>query len=128
MTTIFLAQAIGILFIIIGLSLASERKMVMGVFKELFQHRVLTYIWGMITLIISVIMILQHNIWSGITELAVTILGWYLFLEALIYVFLPQKHLSVFLKWLQKKVVYYSLATVFLLIGIYFFSYGFIFG
>lgn len=127
MTTTFLAQAIGILFIVVGLSLAFERKMVMDIFKELFKHRVLTYIWGMITLIISVIMILQHNIWSGTTELAVTILGWYLFLEALVYVFLPQKHLSIFLKWLRKKTVYYSLAAVFLLIGAYFFSYGFIF-
>lgn len=99
----------------------------MDIFKELFQHRALTYIWGMITLIISIIMILQHNIWSGITELAVTILGWYLFLESLVYVFMPQKYLSVFLKWLQKKAVYYSLAAVFLLVGIYFFSFGFLF-
>jgi len=127
MTTTFLAQAIGILLFIVGLSLASERKMVMGIFKELFKYRVLTYIWGLITLVISVIMILQHNIWSGTTELAVTILGWYLFLEALVYVFLPQKYLSIFLKWLQKKFVYYSLAAVFLLVGAYFFSYGFIF-
>lgn len=127
MITTFLAQAIGILLIIIGLSLATERKMVMGIFRELFQHRALTYIWGMITLIISIIMILQHNIWSGITELAITILGWYLFLEALVYVFMPQKYLSVFLKWLQKKAVYYSLATAFLLVGIYLFSFGFLF-
>ena len=127
MTTTFLAQAIGILLFIVGLSLASERKMVMGIFKELFKYRVLTYIWGLITLVISVIMILQHNIWSGTKELAVTILGWYLFLEALVYVFLPQKYLSIFLKWLQKKFVYYSLAAVFLLVGAYFFSYGFIF-
>lgn len=127
MTTTFLAQAIGILLFIVGLSLVSERKMVMGIFKELFKYRVLTYIWGLVTLVISTIMILQHNIWSGTTELAVTILGWYLFLEALVYVFLPQKHLSIFLKWLQKKSIYYSLAAVFLLVGAYFFSYGFIF-
>lgn len=127
MTTTFLAQAIGILLIIVGLSLAIERKMVMGVFKELFQHRVLTYIWGVITLIISIVMILQHNIWSGITELAVTVLGWYLFLEALVYIFLPQSYFSVFIKWSQKKAVYYSLTTAFLLVGAYFFSYGFLF-
>ena len=127
MTTTFLAQAIGILLIIVGLSLAIERKMVMSVFKELFQHRVLTYMWGVIMLIISIVMILQHSIWSGITEFAVTVLGWYLFLEALVYIFIPQKYFSVFVKWSQKKAVYYSLTTVFLLVGVYFFSYGFIF-
>jgi len=125
MTTTFLAQAIGIFFIIVGISLATERKMVMNVFKELFQHRVLTYIWGILTLLISVLMILEHNIWSGVTELAVTILGWYLFLEALIYVFLPQKYFSVFYEWLQKKTIYYTLTTVFFLAGLYFFLTGF---
>lgn len=125
MTTTFLAQAIGVLFIIVGLSLATERKMVMGVFKELFQHRVLTYIWGIITLVISIVMILGHSIWSGTTELAVTVLGWYLFLEALIYVFLPQKHFSIFYRLLQKKTIYYTLAGTFFLIGSYFFIVGF---
>ena len=127
MTTIFLAQAIGILFIIIGLSLTTERKMVMSIFKELFKHRVLTYIWGMITLVISIIMILWHNIWNGITGLAVTVLGWYLFLEALVYVFLPQKYFSALLSWSQRKLVLYSLAAAFLLVGTYFFCYGFLF-
>ena len=127
MTTTFLAQAIGVLFIVVGLSLVTERKMVMGVFKELFKNRVLTYIWGLITLVISIVMILKHNIWSGGTELAITILGWYLFLEALVYVFLSQKKLSVFLKWLNKKSIYYFLAIIFILVGAYFFSYGFLF-
>ncbi len=124
--TTFLAQAIGILFIIIGLSLAIEKKMMMGVFEELFRNRVLTYIWGLITLVISVIIILKHNIWRGTTELAVTILGWYLFLESLVYVFIPQKYIFVFFKWLKRKTIYSALATVFLLVGIYFFSSGFL--
>ncbi len=125
MTTTFLAQAIGVLFIIVSISLATERKMVMGVFKELFAHRVLTYIWGIITLVISLVMILEHNIWSGTTALAVTILGWYLFLEALVYVFLPQKMFSVFYKLIQKKTIYYTLASAFLLVGFYFTIVGF---
>ena len=125
MTTTFLAQAIGILFIIISLSLVTGRKMVMGVFKELFAHRVLTYIWGIFMLVISVMMILRHNIWSGTTVLAITVLGWYLFLESLVYVFLPQKQFSTFSKWIQKKSIYYSLSVVFLIIGAYFFVAGF---
>ncbi len=127
MSTTFLAQAIGILFIIIGLSLSIERKMVMGVFKDIFKHRALSYMWGIITLIISTLMILEHNIWSGITEISVTILGWYLFLEALDYVFIPQKQLSILLKYLHKKAVYYSLSIIFILFGMYFFICGFIF-
>ena len=125
MTTIFLSQAIGILFIIIGLSLAIERKMVTDIFRELFKHRVLTYIWGLITLVIATLMILGHNEWSGVNAFAVTALGWYLFLEALVYVFLPQKYVSNLFRWIRNKYIYYALATLFLLIGGYFFSSGF---
>lgn len=128
METIFLARAIGVLLLVVGLSLLTERKMVMGIFKDLFKSRVLTYIWGMITLVISLLMILQHNIWSGATAIAVTVLGWYLFLEALVYVFLPQKYLASCLGWLRHKSVYYSLALAFLLVGSYFALQGFIFG
>jgi len=125
MSTIFLSQGIGILLIIIGLSFATERKMVMVIFEEFFNRRALTYMWGLITLAISIVLVLTHNIWSGTAEIAITILAWYLFFEALIYVFLPQKYLHNIFRWLQKKIVYYPVAFAFLLVGFYLFCSGF---
>jgi hypothetical protein len=120
------AQLIGIFFVITSFSMAFRRKMMMGVFNEIFRTRALSYIFGLLTLGVGLFLILKRQVWSGATSEVINILGWYLSIESLAYLFLPQRIMARFFGWLEYKKVYYTISIVFLILGGYLIYAGFL--
>lgn len=124
--TIFLAQIIGLFFGITGLSMFLRRKMMMTVFHELFRVRALSYMLGVVMLILGLFLVLQHNFWwQGTLNTVITILGWYILLESVFYLFLPQKSMRKAYNWLEDKKIYYLISGCFIILGAYLIYSGF---
>jgi len=125
MDTHFLAQLIGLYSIVMGLSMAIKRKMLMDVFKEMFHTRSLSYVMGVLMLILGLLLVLMHTIWQGTLSIVISILGWFVLLEALTFLFSSQKTLAKSLDALKNRKVYYAISIVYFVLGIYLVYSGF---
>ena len=120
------AQLIGIFFVITSFSMAFRRKMMMSVFREIFSTRALSYILGFFMLGIGLFLVLKHANWTGGSATVINILGWYLLVESVAYLFLPQKIMYGLFNWLEYKKVFYTIAIGFLVLGGYLVYAGFL--
>ena len=124
--TIFLSQLIGAFSLVMGLSMAVKRKMMMEIFHEVFATRALSYIMGVVMLLIGLLLVLTHNIWQGGPEtMVITIVGWLVLLESLSYLFFSRSFLRKYVRWLQDKAVYFAIAFAYLALGAYLTGVGF---
>ena len=117
--TAFLAQFMGAFVIIMGTSMLFRRRLVTSVFDEVFSSRAITYIVGILEVIGGVLIVLSHNIWSGSLATAVTILGWLLLIEGVIYLVASSRFLKKIALRFHNKKAYYTFAVFYILIGIY---------
>jgi len=101
--TIFLAQLLGVFTLVLGLSMLVKQKMLMNIYEDFFKNRTLVYFIGAIEMVTGVLMVLRHNIWEGELATAVTILGWFLLLEGLVYMFASRGVLKGFANFLHQK-------------------------
>ena len=118
----FIAQLIGIYSVVTALSMFLKKKMLMGVFDGLFRNRTLSYVLGVIMLILGLIMVLSYNSWDSAPEIVISLAGWLVVLEGGSYLFLSQKSFLKIRGWMHHKSVYYSIAAGYLILGIYMLS------
>ena len=126
LTSIFLAKFIGIFCLVMGLSMIARRRMLLGVFHELSGHCVLSYILGVIIFLMGLALVLNHNIWAPGFPLAITILGWFVFIEGLAFIFGTEEFVKKDLLMLDEKKIYYFISTAYLVIGAYLTYFSFI--
>lgn len=75
-TTLFLAQIIGPVGLVAGLSLLMNKDMMMGMMKSLEKEPLATYVTGMITMVSCIALLLHHNLWGSLSEGIVSFVGW----------------------------------------------------
>lgn len=125
-TTIFLAQLIGVYCLVIGSSMALKRTMLMGIFQELFGGRALSYVMGVLTLILGLLLVLTHTMWEGPPAVVITLIGWGVLAEALAFLFFSRETLARSLELLKRNNIYYGIALVYLVLGVYLVYSGFV--
>lgn len=125
-TTIFLAKLIGIFCLVMGFSMF-KREMMMEVFRELSRQRALSYAIGVWMLIVGLLIVLVHTTWETITASIITIFGWSVLLEAMVFLFASKEKVSKYLNTLENNNVYYAIAAGYMVLGAYLAYNGFIF-
>lgn len=92
----------------------------MEIFGELFTNRLVSYVMGVAILLIGLLLVLTHNLWQGGLEtVVITVVGWIVALESLVYLFLSKAMLKKYGRWLKNKSVYYAITFMYLLLGSY---------
>jgi len=125
-TSLFLAQLIGLYSIVVGLSMLTKRKMLMDIFQELFSTRALSYVMGVLMLVMGLLLTLTHTIWQGTLSIGITVIGWFVLVEAIIFLFSSQKTLAKALITLNNTKIYYAISIVYLVLGVYLVYSGFV--
>lgn len=123
--TIFLARLLGTFSIMLGLSMLVQRKMITEVFHKMEADRQLVYAVGLAEIVGGLLLVLQHNIWSSPAETLITILGWLLFSEGIIYAVASKKMVEKIFRWYQKQRTYFSLAISYIVMGLFLAYWGF---
>ncbi len=118
-TTIFLAQLMGFVFFVTGISMVAKRKMILHIFEDLVKNRALAYLLGVGELILGYLIFTNHNMWSGATEIIISILGITMMIEALMYIFFSKRTLEKMFKAFTNKDLYYAMAILYFLLGGY---------
>lgn len=123
--TIFLAKLIGVFCLIMGSSMI-KRNMMMDVFRELSRQRALSYVMGVLMLIMGLLVTLTHTKWENSLTTLITLIGWGIFFEAMVFLFSAKEAVARYVNALENKLVYYFIALGYLLIGAYLFYNGFL--
>ena len=84
--TLFLAKLIGIFCLVMGASML-KRDAMMEIFRELSRQRALSYVMGVLMLILGLLLTLTHTKWGNPPSAVITLLGWGVLLEAVVFLF-----------------------------------------
>ena len=115
----FLAQLIGLYSIVVGLSMLMKRKMLIDIFQEIFSTRALSYVMGVLMLVMGLLLVLTHTLWQETLSIGITVIGWFVLVEAIIFLFSSQKILAKALIALNNTKIYFAISTVYLVLGAY---------
>ena len=125
--SIFIAQILGAVFLIVSVSMFLRREMMRGIFFTLFSVRFFTYAFGLLLFVFGLSVILFHNVWSGdFYKIIITVLGWAAVTESLAYIFLPTSFFKEAGVFLRENSLFYALATIYLVLGAYLAYFGFL--
>lgn len=123
-TSIFLAKAFGIYLIIICLSMIGNKKYYHDATASVTKDPGEMFITSIMTLIAGIFLILFHNIWVFDWRVIITLLAWITFIKGIYRILFPH-HIQRINKIIENNSFYYSMFTIFLIIGIFLFFKGF---
>lgn len=123
--TLFLAQLLGTLSVILALVSLVRRKLIVHVVTGFVTNRALAFFVGLIEVIAGLILVLKHSVWNGTLETVISVLAWLILLEGLFYLSATRKMLRKLITWLDNKSGYYFFAALYLVLGLYLVYVGF---
>lgn len=96
--TYFLAQLIGVYFLLIGLLMLVRKNTFLQVVYEFYDHPVSLFLAGWMAMFFGLLLVLSYNYWNaGTLELIITLTGWAALLKGLALLFIP----SVTSRWVR---------------------------
>jgi hypothetical protein len=75
-TSVFLAQLIGPLLLVMGIGLVANADSYRDMAREFLASRALIYIAGLLAFVPGLAIVLVHNVWAFDWRLIITALGW----------------------------------------------------
>jgi uncharacterized protein YjeT (DUF2065 family) len=122
--SIFLAQLMGLVFVIVGLATFIKRDFIREAIRDFIDHAGLLFISATFNLTLGLLIILSHNIWELSWRGLITLLGYLILLRGLLHLFAPswvRKIAKNFIRW---EAFVYS-GVISLALGIYLLYHGF---
>ncbi|MEK7063416.1 MAG: hypothetical protein AAB955_01850 [Patescibacteria group bacterium] len=125
MTSLFLAQLFGLYFIIVSVIVFLRGKSMMPAIKELLANRGSVMLFALIELIAGLALVITHPVmsfdWMGI----ISLIGWMIFVEGIIYLLLPSQQIQKLVKWFNRPQWFQAGAVISLVAGVYLAAIGF---
>ena len=103
-----------------------KRSMLMKIFRAVARERALSYVMGVLMLIMGLLIVLTHLKGGTILTTVITFLGWGVLFEAGIFLFSSAETLAKYLNTLENKKVYYIIMAGYLFLGMFLFYGGFL--
>jgi len=89
-TSIFLAKVIGLVSVISTSAILIRYKTFLKLEEEAVKNPILVHLSGFFILIIGVLLVVSHQVWTQDWRLVITIIGWLIFLKGSIRIFFPE--------------------------------------
>jgi hypothetical protein len=96
--SIFFAQMLGIIFVVLGLSMIFNKKWTSIAIDEMTKNQGIIWLAGLITLILGATIVGLNNIWTSGLPLFVTILGWLTLIKGATILIFPNFSFSYYKK------------------------------
>lgn len=123
--SIFLAKALGLYVLIMAIMMFAKEKKVKVIVKEICSDPAMLFISGCITLMIGILLINVHNIWSADWRILITLIAWLAFIKGIIRTLFPHIAVRVINKIMKSKTHYQTIGVIALLIGVVLCYYGY---
>lgn len=123
-TSIFLAKVIGLVSVISMLAVLVRYEEYLALEEEAVKNPVLVYLSGFTFLVLGVLLIVSHSVWTSDWRVVITIMGWLVFLKGVGRIFFPDAVRRLISKRRDNHKFIIGEIVV-LLVGIYLIYYGF---
>ena len=90
-TTLLLVKVLGIYFIVSGIFVIVHKKTLAQVIADLFEHRAITFLIGIMLVISGSFLVLRESSGSDPLSLLVLIVSWAILLKGIAYLFFPKQ-------------------------------------
>jgi len=123
--SIFLAKVIGLFSVISTIAVLVHYKESLALEEEAIKNRVITYLSGFLILILGVLLVVSHSVWTLDWRLVITIMGWLILLKGVGRIFFPNAVRRLIEKKRDNR--WFLLGEVILFfVGLYLLYYGFL--
>lgn len=117
--SIFLAKALGLYFLIVGLAMIFNARKFKPLVIDLIKDPALMFLSGFLALIVGILLVVSHNIWVADWRVIITILAWLSLVKGVTRIMAPKFAIKKAKKCIENSASYYM--TGLLLLGISFF-------
>jgi len=125
-TSIFIAKLLGPVFVLVGIAILSKPEAFRALLKEFIESRVMMYLAGFLGLVGGLALVLTHNVWSLDWRLIITLIGWASVVRAVVTIFQPQQIVSLGLKAIEHRRIFFGAAVIDLIIGLILSYFGYL--
>ena len=123
--SLYLAQLLGLYFIIAGLIVAGQQKSLMEAVRDFERNRALVLVVALVELVAGIAIVLGNPSfsydWMGI----ITLIGAWMIVEAVLYFIMPFPMVKRFIRYFNRKPWYSAGSLVSVVIGVYLAGSGF---
>lgn len=123
--SIFLAKAIGFYYIIMSLSFFIKKRKLKLQIINMMNNPGLVLATGFIVLIMGILIVVSHNIWTKDWRVIITIMGWMILIKGINVILFPEFLVNMSIKWLQNNTLYYITFYFVFIIGTTLIYYGY---
>jgi len=116
--SIFLAQLLGPMFVVLGIALLSKPQMFQTVLQGFIGSATLLYLAGFFGLLGGMALVLTHNVWVADWRLIITLIGWVTLVRALISIFQAQWIVAAGTAILKQRGIFFGAAVLNLIVGL----------
>jgi hypothetical protein len=114
--SLFLSKALGLYLLIVGSAMVINSKL-RALFLEMLKNTTLLYVSDFIGLIVGILIVTGHNVWTADWRVLITLIGWVILLKGTVRVVFPNLGNTFFIKWIECKKSYYTSAVVMIILG-----------
>lgn len=119
MASYFLAELMGLTFILIGIAGLIRPKLLLNAVRDFDHDSFSTLGLGVVTMIAGVALVMTHNIWDGTWRVVVTIFAWATLIKGFVYMTAPKSLLGIQRKWVKNETNVRVAMVVILIVGWY---------
>jgi len=87
--SLYLAQLLGVVFVVIGLAVLIRLSYYQKAYKAFLKNEGLMLLAGLFTLVLGVIWVMAHNVWVQSWEVIITIFGWLVLVKGVLLMLVP---------------------------------------
>jgi cytochrome bd-type quinol oxidase subunit 2 len=121
----FLAKALGIYLLIVGLSMILNMQHFIRILNSLIHNEPLMFVTGFFTLILGVLFVLSHNIWQWNWRVIITIIAWITLIKGASILLYPQFINKTTILFMYSPTSSYITASIDVVLGILLCYFGF---
>lgn len=99
-TSTFLARLIGLMFIVAGAFVLINKDRIRSIVNSLHNDPALLTIAGMMNVLMGLLIVLSHNVWTG-WPILITVIGYLIIVKGLLRLFAPEQNTELTNKMLE---------------------------
>lgn len=123
--SIFLAKVFGAYFLIIGIIFIWRRKSLVPFIEEFAGSRALLIVIAVLELFAGLALSIAHTVWTSDFRFVITLIGWWMIVEGILYLLMPMKRIKKMFKAFNKPGWYISGSLCSIVLGVYLLNAGF---
>lgn len=123
--TLYLSRVLGLALIFLGVILMVRRHYYIAVYPSIVTERMTRMVFATFALIGGLLLAVYDSLWQTLPSVIISLIGWIVVVEALLYLALPDAQLAKLVAMFNKPAAYIVGGIIALVIGAYLTAIGF---